>query len=195
MTPAGETRQASAFSLCYTLPTFPRGVPLSQSIQVREGRESDVPAITNIYNHYVANTTVTFDVEPWPVERRRFWFRQFAPSGRHQIVVAERVGAVLGYAYSTVFRSRVAYDRTVETTVYVHRDAHRLGIGTELYTELFRRLAHEDVHRAVACIALPNDASIALHKQLGFEPKGVIEEVGHKFGKYWNIGWYAKPLR
>jgi phosphinothricin acetyltransferase len=150
--------------------------------------------IADIYNYYVANTTVTFDVEPWPLEQRRFWFRQFAPTGRHQIVVAEREGTVVGYAYSTTFRGRAAYDRTVETTVYVHRDAHRLGIGTALYTELFQRLAKEDVHRAVACIALPNDASIALHEQLGFQGRGVIEEVGHKFGKFWNIGWYVKSL-
>lgn len=163
-------------------------------VQVREGREADVSAITDIYNFYVANTTVTFDVEPWSVDSRRIWFRQFTPGGRHQIVVAEREGAVVGYAYSTMFRSRAAYDRTVETTVYVHRDAHRLGIGTALYTELFRRLAKADVHRAVACIALPNDASIALHKHLGFEPRGVIEEVGYKFGKYWNIGWYVKAM-
>ena len=167
---------------------------MTESIRVRGGRESDVPAITDIYNHYVANTTVTFDVEPWLVDQRRFWFRQFAPVGRHQIVVAERAGAVLGYAYSTVFRGRAAYDRTVETTVYVHKDAHRLGIGTALYADLFRRLGSADVHRAVACIALPNDASVALLEHLGFASRGVVEEVGYKFGRYWNIGWYVKPL-
>lgn len=167
---------------------------MTELIQVRPGREQDVPAITAIYNYYVENTTVTFDIEPWPLDKRIFWFRQFAETGRHQIVVAERAGEVLGYAYSTQFRGRAAYDTSVETTVYVHRDARRHGIGTALYVELFRRLADEDVHRAVACIALPNDASIALHKDLGFISQGRLEEAGRKFDKYWDIGWYAKPM-
>jgi phosphinothricin acetyltransferase len=167
---------------------------LHETVSVRPGRESDVPAITAIYNYYVANTAVTFDLEPWPVDNRVFWFRQFAPTGRHRIVVAERDRDVVGYAYSTRFRGRAAYDPTVETTVYVHHDALRQGIGTSLYAELFRRLTSEDVHRAVACIALPNDPSIALHTDFGFEFKGIIEEVGHKFGKYWDIGWYVKPM-
>lgn len=167
---------------------------MHESVRIRPGRESDTPAINDLYNYYVENTTVTFDIEPWTLERRRFWFRQFAHAGRHQIVVAERGGDVVGFAYSTTFRARSAYDRTVETTVYVHRDARRHGIGTALYTELFDRLAREDVHRAVACIALPNEPSIALHRELGFEFKGVIEEVGHKFDKFWDIGWYAKSL-
>jgi phosphinothricin acetyltransferase len=144
---------------------------LHEQVSVRSGRDSDVPAINGIYNYYVEHTTVTFDVEPWSPEKRRFWFRQFAPDSRHQIVVAERDGEVAGFAYSTTFRSRTAYDKTVETTVYVHRDARRHGIGTALYTELFDRLAKQDVHRAVACIALPNDPSIALHEDLDLRPR------------------------
>jgi phosphinothricin acetyltransferase len=109
-------------------------------------------------------------------------------------VVAECAGEVLGYAYSSVFRARAAYDTTVETTVYVDRSAHRGGMGTALYADLFARLAREDVHRAIACIALPNDPSVALHERLGFRNLGSLEEVGRKFGKYWDIGWYQKSL-
>lgn len=167
---------------------------MAQAFHIRPGQERDVPAINEIYNYYVVNTTVTFDVEPYTAERRRFWFRQFDPDGRHQIVVAERAGAVVGYAYSTVFRGRAAYDTTVETTVYVDRSAQRGGIGTALYTELFTRLKKTDVHRAIACIALPNAPSIALHEHLGFRAKGALAEVGHKFDKYWDIGWYEKSI-
>lgn len=167
---------------------------MAQAIQIRPGHEQDVSAINEIYNYYVVNTTVTFDVEPYTTERRRFWFRQFNPAGRHQIVVAERAGAVVGYAYSTVFRGRAAYDKTVETTVYVDRSAQRSGIGTALYTGLFARLKKTDAHRAIACIALPNAPSIALHEHLGFRAKGSLAEVGYKFDKYWDIGWYEKPI-
>lgn len=137
---------------------------------------------------------VTFDLEPFTADQRRMWFRQFKTSGRHQIVVAECAGEVLGYAYSSVFRARAAYDTTVETTVYVDHSAHRGGMGTALYADLFARLAREDVHRAIACIALPNDPSVALHERLGFRHLGSLEEVGRKFGKYWDIGWYQKSL-
>ncbi len=167
---------------------------MAHAFQIRPGLEKDVPAIVEIYNYYVVNTTVTFDVDPYTADQRRVWFRQFKPAGRHQIVVAERAGAVLGYAYSTVFRARAAYDTTVETTVYVDRSAHRGGIGTALYAELFKRLANEDVHRAVACIGLPNEASIALHERIGFRAKGSLAEVGRKFGKYWDVGWFEKSL-
>lgn len=168
---------------------------MHDTISIRPGRESDCPALNGIYNYYVETTAVTFDIEPWSDARRRFWFRQFTETGRHQIVVAERDAQVVGFAYSTTFRARTAYDKTVETTVYVHRDALRHGIGTALYTELFQRLTHADVHRAVGCIALPNDASIALHNDLGFESNGGIKEAGFKFDKYWDIGWYVKALR
>jgi len=167
---------------------------LAHAFQIRTAQESDVPGITEIYNYYVANTTVTFDVDPLTADQRRVWFRQFNPGTRHQMVVAARAGAVVGYAYSTVFRGRAAYDSTVETTVYVDRAAQRGGIGTALYAELFTRLATQDVHRAIACIALPNAPSIALHERLGFRAKGSLAEVGRKFGKYWDIGWYEKSI-
>lgn len=167
---------------------------MAYAVQIRPGLEKDVPAIVEIYNYYVVNTTVTFDVDAFTADQRRMWFRQFKTTGRHQIVVAESASAVLGYAYSTVFRARAAYDTTVETTVYVDRAAQRGGIGTALYTELFKRLAHEDVHRAVACIGLPNEPSIALHERMGFRAQGSLAEVGRKFGKYWDVGWFEKSL-
>ncbi len=179
---------------CYTLARSPRIPVLSQPFHIRPAREDDVPALTALYNQYIETTAITFDLEPWTVERRREWFKQFAESGRHQVIVAEQDDEVAGYACSTKFRPKAAYDTTVETTIYVKQAAHRGGLGRALYTELFRRLKREDVHRAIAIITLPNPASIGFHESFGFHHKGTLDEVGRKFGKYWDVAWYEKML-
>jgi phosphinothricin acetyltransferase len=154
----------------------------------------DVPALTTLYNHYIENTAITFDLEPWTVERRQEWFKQFAETGRHQLVVAESAAGVLGYACSTKFRPKAAYDTTVETTIYVRQDTHRKGLGRALYAELFKRIAPADLHRAVAIITQPNPTSNAFHESFGFRQKGLLDQVGRKFGKYWDVAWYEKPF-
>ena len=98
---------------------------MSQNFTIRSAALDDIPALTALYNHYIENTAITFDLEPWTVERRQEWFKQFGASGRHQLVVAEAGGEVLGYACSTKFRPKAAYDTTVETTIYVRHDTHR----------------------------------------------------------------------
>lgn len=167
---------------------------MSQTFHTRPAREDDIPPLTALYNHYIETTAITFDLEPWPVERRREWFKQFAETGRHQLVVAEDDGDILGYACSTKFRPKAAYDTTVETTIYVKQEAHRHGLGRALYTELFRRIETEDVHRAIAIITLPNPASTGFHENFGFRHKGTLDQVGRKFGKYWDVSWYEKAL-
>ncbi|MEK7794524.1 MAG: N-acetyltransferase family protein, partial [Candidatus Hydrogenedentota bacterium] len=101
---------------------------------------------------------------------------------------------VTGYAYTSQFRSKAAYDTTVEMTIYLAPEAVGRGIGSVLYATLFDALRDEDVHLAVAGITLPNEASIALHKKFGFEDVGVYHEVGRKFGKYWDVVWMEKRL-
>jgi phosphinothricin acetyltransferase len=101
---------------------------------------------------------------------------------------------ILGYSTSSPFRTKPAYAPSVETTVYVAPDAGRRGIGTLLYTALFEALSGEDLHRAYAGIALPNEASARLHERLGFRHVGTYREVGRKFGRYWDVAWYEKPL-
>ena len=88
------------------------------TIRIRPASRADLPRLTEIYNHYVIHTPVTFDVEPYTVERRGAWFDQFALTGRYQLIVAEEDGLVLGYAGTMRFRPKAAYDTTVETTVY-----------------------------------------------------------------------------
>ncbi|MGC4046352.1 MAG: GNAT family N-acetyltransferase [Armatimonas sp.] len=162
---------------------------------IRAAVESDLPALTALYNHYIEHTAITFDTEPYTVEQRREWFSHYYPTGRHRLLVAEESGKVLGYASSGKFRPRAAYDTSVETSVYVDPEAHGRGVGTALYTALFEILATEDIHRAIAGITLPNEKSIALHEKFGFQSVGVMTEVGRKFDRYWDVAWLEKALK
>ena len=123
-----------------------------------------------------------------------FWFAGFSESGRYQLLVARVDGVTAGYAYSSRFKDRPAYDISVETTVYV--DPGHLGsrIGSTLYEELFARLTDCDLHGAYAGITLPNDASVRLHERFGFQRIGVETEVGFKFDRYWSVARYERRL-
>jgi phosphinothricin acetyltransferase len=160
---------------------------------IRRGREADLPALTALYNHYIRETAITFDLEPYTALARRPWFDAYAESGRYQLFVAEEAGQAVGWACTRMFRERRAYETSAETSVYLAPDVHRRGLGTQLYTRLFEALAGEDVHRFIAGITLPNEASIALHARFGFERVGVMREVGRKFGRYWDVLWMEKP--
>lgn len=164
-------------------------------VYVRPARRIDLPRLTEIYNHYVIHTPVTFDLEPYTVERRAAWFEQFAPTGRHRLMVAENAGQVEGYAGTTRFRVKPAYDTTVETTIYVSSEMVGMGIGRMLYAALFEAIAGEDINRIVGGYTLPNPGSAKLHEQFGFKNVGVFSEVGYKFGRYWDVQWTERPLR
>ena len=162
---------------------------------IRPGAESDLPALTDIYNHYIANTAITFDLEPYTVERRKaLWFDHYHATGPHRLLVAEADGAIVGYATSSSFRPKAAYLTSVEASVYTHPEFRGKGLGTALYAALFDALKTEDVHRAYAGVTLPNDASIALHTKFGFQSVGVFREVGRKFGVYHDVAWLEKAL-
>jgi phosphinothricin acetyltransferase len=161
---------------------------------VLPGVESDLAALNEIYNHYVRETHVSFDLEPVGLGARREWFGHYGVTGRHRIFVARDDGRVVGFATSSLFRDRPAYDTSVETSVYVATGETGRGLGTKLYETLFDALAGEDVHRAYAGIALPNDASIALHERFGFRRVALFTEQGRKFGRYWDVAWYEKEL-
>jgi phosphinothricin acetyltransferase len=164
-------------------------------IRIRPALRSDLPRITEIYNHYVIHTPITFDLAPHTVEARIPWFEQFAPAGRHRLLVAEENGIVAGYAGTMRFRDKAAYQTSVETTVYCSHDALGRGIGSRLYSALFEAIAGEDIHRIVAGYTLPNAATLALHERFGFKPVAVFSEVGCKFGCYWDVGFSLRPLQ
>jgi phosphinothricin acetyltransferase len=165
------------------------------NLLIRPATRADLPRLTEIYNHYVVHSPVTFDVEPYTVERRLPWFEQFGQTGRYRLLVAEQDGVVLGYAGTTRFRVKPAYDPTVESTIYCTPENTRKGLGSMLYTALFEAIANEDIHRIVAGFAMPNPASQALHECFGFKLVGIFRENGRKFGRYWDVAWTERPLR
>jgi len=164
------------------------------TINMRPASSPDLPRLTDIYNHYVVNSQVTFDLEPVTLEERREWFSQFSPIGPHRLFVAEEKGIVVGYAGSFRFRTRCAYEGTIETTVYCAPEAVGRGIGSALYAALFDSLHDEGLHVAIGAIAVPNPPSIVLHERFGFVLAGVMHEVGRKFERYWDVAWYEKRL-
>jgi phosphinothricin acetyltransferase len=166
----------------------------SGKVTIRPAAEADLAQLNDIYNKYVVETHFTFDVEPMTLEARREWFTHYDNSGRYRVVVAVGESSVVGYACSSRYRSKPAYETSVETSIYLAPDAVGAGIGTRLYDELFKQLQGADVHRAYAGIALPNQASIALHERFGFKRVAHFTEQGRKFDRYWDVGWYEKPL-
>ncbi|MFH9398943.1 GNAT family N-acetyltransferase [Streptomyces sp. NPDC017638] len=165
-------------------------------VQVRPGIEGDLEALTALYNHYIRETAITFDTVVLTPEERRPWLLSHPEDGPHRLMVAADADTrrVLGYATSSPYRPKPAYGTSVETSVYVAPDAGRRGIGTLLYDALFKALAEEDVHRAYAGIALPNEASERLHARFGFRHVGTFHEVGRKFGRYRDVAWYEREL-
>ncbi|GAA3979599.1 N-acetyltransferase family protein [Streptomyces plumbiresistens] len=165
-------------------------------VQVRPGVESDLTALTDIYNHYVLETPITFDTAAFTPEERRPWLLSHPEDGPYRLKVAIRADTqeILGYATSSPYRAKPAYSTSVEITVYLAPHAGGRGIGTLLYKALFEALSGEDVHRAYAGIAQPNEASRRLHERFGFQHVGTYQEVGRKFGRYWDVAWYEKEL-
>jgi phosphinothricin acetyltransferase len=161
---------------------------------VRAAQPADLPGLTDIYNHYVATSGVTFDTTPFTLEEREEWFSHYATSGPHRLLVADEDDEVVGYATSSPFRPKPGYVTSVETSVYLRSDATGRGLGSMLYRALFAAIAREDLHRAYAGVALPNDASVALHERLGFRELGTYVEVGRKFGRYWDVLWFERAL-
>lgn len=165
-------------------------------VQVRPGVEGDLRALTDIYNHYVRETPITFDTTVFTPEERRPWLLSHPEDGPYLLKVAADADSqeILGYATSSPFRPKPAYATSVEVTIYLAPHAGGRGIGTLLYKALFEALADEDVHRAYAGIAQPNEASQRLHERFGFRYVGTYREVGRKFGRYWDVAWFEKDL-
>ena len=161
---------------------------------IRPGIQSDVAPINEIYNHYVRETPITFDIDPITMAQRTEWFSHYDVVGRHRLLVAVVDERVLGYATSSPWHARRAYETSVETSIYLAPDATGRGIGSALYSRLFEELDGEDVHRAYGGLTIPNPASIALHERFGFERVAYFTEQGRKFDRYWDVALYEKPL-
>lgn len=156
--------------------------------KIREVNETDAYAIAAIYNWYIENTTVTFEVAPVSVAAMR---QRIAAAGDSDSwLVLERAGQILGYAYAMPWKTRAAYGRTKETSVYVQHEHNGQGIGRALMTALVDKVRGKPIHVLIAGITLPNPASIALHVRLGFVPIGEFAQVGFKFDRYIDVGYW-----
>lgn len=166
----------------------------TNEITIRAARESDLPALVAIANHYIAHTNAQFTTELHTVEGRRSWFAGYG-SGRYRLLVAEGSGAgILGCAYSSRYRPMPAFDTTVETSIYLQPNCRGSGVGFRLYSALLDLLALEDVHLAVAGVAQPNAASNALHLKCGFEEVGTFREYARKCGEWISSTWFQKLM-
>ncbi len=163
-------------------------------IVIREAEDKDLPALTELYNYYIKNTAITFDLKPYTAAERLEWYQHYNRNTRHRLFVAVSSGKVLGYSSSSVFNSKAAFQTSVETTVYLHPEQTGNRIGTRLYDHLFTELAQADVHRAYAGITWPNASSFAFHEKFDFKQVAVFKEVGRKFGVYHDVHWLEKEL-
>lgn len=161
---------------------------------IRRAEPRDLPALLDIYNHYVIHTPVNFDIEPRTLAQREVWFGEFSTSGKYQCFVAEEDGKAIGYACSTRFKEKAAYGTTIETSIYCAPDCAGRGLGRLLYTTLFDALKGEDIHRAFGGITLPNAASVGLHEAMGFRHIGTYGQVGRKFDQFWDVGLYLRNM-
>lgn len=161
-------------------------------MEIRTGKLADVSSITDIFNYYIEHSNARFEESPLSLDNRLKWFSQFKPDSRHQIHVASDNGKLIGFACSQPYRAMAAFDETVEVTVYLAPFIQGKGVGSKLYEKLFSAIQAHGVHRVLSGVALPNEASIALHKRFGFREVGVFNEYAKKNGEYISSMWLEK---
>lgn len=159
---------------------------------IRDATRDDAAACAAIYAPYVRDTAITFECDPPSPEEMA---RRIADARRtHAWVVLEDGGRVVGYAYSGPYKQRAAYQWSCEVSVYVELGRRRSGAGRALYEALFARLAERGYRTLVAGTTLPNDASVGLHRAMGFEPVGTYRRIGWKHGAWHDVAWTQRRL-
>ncbi len=160
--------------------------------RVRPAAPADVAGVARIYDEQVRLGVSTFDLEPPP---EPYWGHRLASTepGDH-FLVAVTGGEVVGFAYSSAYRTRPGYRLTRETSVYLSEQARGQGLGRRLYDALLERVRADGMHAVLALVAVPNPASVALHEACGFEHVGTLREVGRKFDRWLDTAWYQLLL-
>lgn len=159
---------------------------------VRPCTLNDAPSVCAIYNHYIAHTVITFEESPVSVADMQQRILNIQAS--YPWLVYEEQGMLQGYAYACKWKDRSAYKHTAEITVYLHPEHTKKGLGSILYQALIEQLAQKNIHVLLACIAIPNTASEKLHNRFGFRQVAHMREVGFKFGRWLDIGYWQKTL-
>ncbi len=161
---------------------------------IRPATPQDAAALCAIYNHYIDNTVITFEELRVEVEEFGLRMAKVRNAGLPWLV-AESAGAPVGYAYAGPWKERSAYRFSVETSVYLAPAYTGKGWGTRLYEALFAELRKTPVHAVIGGIALPNDASIALHEKFGMRKIAHFPEVGFKFERWVDVAYWQLELR
>jgi len=158
----------------------------------RTATTSDAKAVAEIYAPYVTETVISFEEEPPSTAEMARRIAETLPT--HPFLVFEADGRVLGFAYAGRHNVRAAYRWSASVTVYVAAGAHRRGIGRTLYSDLFATLRRQGFHSLFAGITLPNEKSVGLHEAMGFVHLGAYREVGFKFGRWHDVGYWRLGL-
>lgn len=163
-------------------------------IQIRAALETDLPAILEIYNDAIINTTAVYDYEPHTLEMRKQWFRIKEAQG-YPVFVAEENGRVVGFSSIGQWRAWAAYKYSVENSIYVAADQRGRGIGKKLLEPLIEAAKQLDLHAIIAGIDATNEASIKLHRNFGFTEAGQFKQVGYKFGRWLDLTFMQLVLK
>jgi len=161
-------------------------------MMIRPVEREDAGAICGIYNYYVRETTITFEEDP--VSEKEMAGRIDKITSTHPWFVLEEGGELVAYAYASPWRVRSAYRFSAELTVYVHKDQRGRGLGSVLYSHLIQAMTERGTHCLYGVIALPNEGSTAIHEKLGFSKCGHFHQVGFKFGKWIDVGYWEKVV-
>ena len=161
-------------------------------MEIRLAKPSDARSLLDIYAPYVEKTAITFEYEVPTVED--FANRVEKTLEKYPYLVAEEDGVVLGYAYASTYYARAAYDWAVELSVYVSLDSRGQGVGTKLYDALEYLLDQMGYVHFLACISLPNEASLTLHRKRGYQQVAHFPKIGYKFNRLHDIVWLQKSL-
>lgn len=161
-------------------------------MNIRFATPSDAATLLAIYAPYVENTAITFEYEVPTIED--FANRIEKTLEKYLYLVAEEDGLILGYAYASTYYGRAAYDWAVELSVYVSQDARGKGVGSMLYDALEEMLEQMGYIHFLACISLPNEASLALHRKRGYQQVAHFPKIGYKFNHWHDIVWLQKSL-
>jgi phosphinothricin acetyltransferase len=160
---------------------------------IRPAIPPDCVAIARIYNHYIRETVVTFEEDEVSAAEIQARLGEVRATSLPWLVI-EEAGSVSGYAYATRWKGRSAYRYSAESTIYLEPSSIGRGLGTRLYGALLDDLRSRSLHVVIGGIALPNQASVALHERLGFSKVAHYKEVGFKFSRWIDVGYWQTLL-
>ena len=159
---------------------------------IREANLEDAGVIAGIYNHYIEHTVITFDTETISAETMHH--KMVTLQEKYPVLVITLGSDIAGFAYGSSWKTKTAYKHCAETTVYIHPDFQGKGLGIRLYNALLSSLPLFDIVNAIACITIPNQASIQLHEKLGFKKIGRFDKVGYKQEEWIDVEYWQKQV-